>query len=190
VRIGDGETASLLGAEQTQLEGGVLRGIELFSALAGISEAVAQEPDGGAAQPPTVERVLLKGRRVLGQGPFHTALEFRLSTISAYDSDPRPLIDGRLVSEVDWPRDHPSLTLRLGYVDGPGGPLTYWQGLRVADSRYDDDLRYDLFPSLGEGGYNSNSYVSGLIQATAGLPTVQMRTLVGGERPVPASEFN
>lgn len=190
VQLGQGKTDSLLGTEITQTTAEVRRGIALFSTLAGISEAVAQEADDGAGQAAATERVLLKGRRVLGQGPFHTALEFRYSTISAYDSDPQPLIDGRLVSQVDWPRDHPSLTLRLGYVDGPQGPVTYWQSLLAADGRYDDDLRYDLFPSLGQGGYNSNSYVSGLIQATAGLSTVQMSSFVGGERPVPVSEFN
>ncbi|HEY5665128.1 MAG TPA: hypothetical protein VIV64_00290 [Gammaproteobacteria bacterium] len=179
----------LIGGEGAEADAFVRRGVALFSALAGISEAVAQEADNGAGVPGN-ERVLLKGRRVLGQGPFHTALEFRYSTISAYDTNPNLLFDGWLFSEVDWPRDHPSRTLRLGYVDGPGLPATYWQDLIAADSRYDDDLRYDLFPSLGEAGYNSNSYASGLIQATGGLSTVQMASLVGGEHPVPAAEFN
>lgn len=189
VPLPDAGAESLIGAVDSETDPIVRRGVALFSTLAGISEAVAQEADNGAGMPGD-ERVLLKGRRVLGQGPFHTTLEFRYSTISAYDTNPHPLFDGLLFSEVDWPSDHPSRTLRLGYVDGQGSAAAYWQGLRSADSRYDDDLRYDLFPSLGEGGYNSNSYVSGLIQATGGLSTVQMTTFVGGERPVPPGEFN
>jgi hypothetical protein len=165
-----------------------LRGIELFAVLAGISEAVAQEADE-AADPRYPDRVLLKGRRVLGQGPFHTALEYQYSTVSAYDSDPS-FFDGTLISQVNWPKDHPSLTLRMGYVDGPASPAAYWSNILAKDARYDDDLPYDLFPSIGQGGYNSNSFISGLILATLGQPTVQMTTFVGGERPVPASAFN
>jgi hypothetical protein len=78
----------------------------------------------------------------------------------------------------------------MGYVDGPTAPLLYWNTLLVMDRRYGDDLPYDLFPSLGEGGYNSNSYVSGVIKATLGTPTIQIESFVGGERPVPASAFN
>jgi hypothetical protein len=192
VRIGGWDIEDLVGTGEIESED-VSRGIELFSVLAGISEAVAQEQGEDRQQSRgsgNTDRVLLKGRRVLGHGPFHTALEYRSSTVSAYDSDPRALFDGRLVSEVDWPRDHPSLTLRMGYVDGPAAPLIYWGSIRAADRRYDDDLRYDLFPSLGQGGYNSNSFVSGLILATLGQSTVEMATFVGGEVPVPPGEFN
>lgn len=192
VGIGGWDIEDLIGSGEIESED-ESRGIELFAVLAGISEAVAQEQEqeqGRSAETANADRVLLKGRRVLGQGPFHTALEYRYSTVSAYDSDPRALSDGRLISEVNWPRDHPSLTLRLGYVDGPAAPLLYWSRIRAADARYDDDLAYDLFPSLGQGGYNSNSFVSGLILATLGRSTVEMTRFVGGERPVPPSEFN
>ena len=186
VELGGWDIAELLGEEPD--DDATRRGMELFSVIAGISEAAAQEPDG-AAVPPDADRVLLKGRRVLGRGPYHTALEYQRSTVSAYDSDSRVLFDGLLVSQVNWPNDHPTLTLRHGYVDGPVAPSIYWARLLAADSRYDDDLAYDLFPSLGRGGFNSNSFVSGLIQATLGIPTVPMTRYVGGERPVPAAEF-
>lgn len=165
------------------------QGMELFAVLAGISEAVAQVVSDQAG-PPVTERVELKGRRVLGQGPFHTSLEFRDATVSAFDSDPRAFFDGRLVSQVNWPRDHPSLTLRMGFVDGPTAPPSYWSSILALDSRYDDNLPYDLFPSLGQGGYNSNSYVSGLVQTSLGTPTIQIESFVGAEVPVPASAFN
>jgi hypothetical protein len=190
VGVGGWDIEELLGEPDIE-SGDTERGMELFAVLAGISEAVAQE--AGQAQPAQAgnpDRVLLKGRRVLGQGPFHTALEYRYSTVSAYDSDSRALFDGLLISQVNWPPDHPSLTLRMGYVDGPTAPVTYWSNILAADSGYDDKLPYDLFPSLGQGGYNSNSFVAGMILATLGRSTVEMTSFVGGERPVPASEFN
>ena len=153
--------------------------------MAGIAAAHADESDSLAD-----DRVLLRGRRVIGSGPFHTALQYGQSTISAYDDDPRALFDGTLVSQVNWPNDHPALTMQLGAVDAADAPTAYWSRLLIADSRYDDDLKYDLLPSIGQGGYNSNSYVSGIVQATAGIPTIPMNRFVGGERPVPASEFN
>ena len=132
---------------------------------------------------------MLKGRRVLGSGPYHTVLEYRGSTISAFDSDSRALYDGLLVSQRNWSRDRPALTTRLGYVDGPLAALFYWSSLVAADRGYDDDLPYDAFPSIGFGGWNSNSFIAGIIRATAGTSTVPMATFVGGERPVPNGEF-
>ena len=189
VTIGGWDADDLIGPADPVADEAERIGIELFVVLAGIGEAVAQEA-GEGVETATTDRVLIKGRRVLGRGPMHSALEYRSSTISAYDSDSSIWVDGLLVSEVNWPRDHPALTMRLGYVDGPLSPAMYWSNLLLADGRYDDDLQYDLFPSLGQGGYNSNSYTSGLIGATLGRPTISMQTLVGGERPVPASEFN
>jgi hypothetical protein len=189
VPVGGWDINELLGVQDGVSEESERQGMGLFSALAGISEAVAQVAGDSTANV-TTEQVELKGRRVLGQGPFHTALEFRESTVSAYDSDPRALFDGRLVSEVNWPRDHPSLTLQMGFVNGPTAPPIYWSDILQTDSRYGDDLPYDLFPSIGQGGYNSNSFVSGLIQTTHGTPTIDIATFVGGERPVPSSAFN
>jgi hypothetical protein len=189
VAMGGWDINELLGQDSAVTEEQDQLAMGLFAAIAAISEAVAQAADE-ETQNSVAERVELRGRRVLGQGPFHTALQFRQSTVSAFDSDPRPLWDGRLVSEVNWPRDHPSLTLRMGFVDGATAPLLYWNTLLVMDRRYGDNLPYDLFPSLGAGGYNSNSYVSGLIKVTLGTPTIQIESFVGGERPVPASAFN
>jgi hypothetical protein len=189
VQVGGWDVNELLGQNAAMEDETDRQGLGLFAVLAGISEAVAQVREEEAATAVT-ERVELKGRRVLGQGPFHTILEFGNSTVSAYDSDPRAFFDGTLVSQVNWPRDHPSLTLQMGYVDGPTLPANYWNSVLLADSRYDDDLPYDLFPSIGAGGYNSNSFTSGLIQATLGTPTISMQTFVGGELPVPATAFN
>ena len=37
-------------------------------------------------------------------------------------------------------------------------------------SSYKNDKNYDLFPSAGSNGYNSNSYVSGVLKAAGGTP--------------------
>lgn len=191
IDIGGWEVNELLGDNHAVVDASERLGIGLFSVVAGISDAVAQEVDGADDSDQRVtERVLLKGRRVLGQGPFHTVLEFRNTTVSAHDSDPRAFFDGRLVSQVNWPPDHPNLTLRMGFVDGPSVPPVYWSSILAADSHYPDNLRYDLFPSLGANGYNSNSFVSGVILATRGIPTMQIESFVGAEVPVPASAFN
>jgi hypothetical protein len=38
-------------------------------------------------------------------------------------------------------------------------------------------------------GYNSNSYIRGLLDATGGTSTVDLRGFVGGEKPLPAYYF-
>jgi hypothetical protein len=159
--------------------------MELFNALIGISTAQAQEG------PPSIpsDAVQIRGRKVMGFGPLHTALRYLSTTISAYDDDDRALFDGTLVSEVDWPPDHPLLTVPLGIVTR-GLPATYWARLLAADAKYDDDLKYDALPSIGRGGYNSNGYANGIIKATGGVPSLRMEDFVGGELPVPRSEFN
>lgn len=45
------------------------------------------------------------------------------------------------------------------------------------------------FPGLGAGGYNSNGFVAGIVRATGGVASRALTEFVGGERPVPGSEF-
>ena len=53
---------------------------------------------------------------------------------------------------------------------------------RIAkDASYDDQLNYDLFPKAGTNGYNSNSYVKGLIDAGNSSSVVDFDSYVGGE---------
>jgi len=67
------------------------------------------------------------------------------------------------------------------------------------DSRYGDNLDYDLYPSnpdraiwwLNDDGYNSNSYIRGLLNA-AGVKDnypIPNETLPGWFKPVPTNEF-
>jgi len=190
--LGERELHELFG-EAEVIDATAERGVELFTALAGIGNAVAQEAqseEGSAAGSTMPDSVLLTGRRIIGIGPFHTALQYGGSTISAHDDDPRALYDGTLVSQVDWAPDHPLLTLLLGTVTAAVPAPFYWQNLLSADARYGDDLRYDLFPSLGSGGFNSNGFVAGIIAATYGTSSTPMARFVGGEMPVPRGEFN
>ena len=46
----------------------------------------------------------------------------------------------------------------------------YVEILNQLDKNYQDNLKYNLFPSLSNSGYNSNSYVSGLLNAAKITP--------------------
>lgn len=187
--LGDWELKKILGEAEGMIDPALERGVELFAALAGIANAVAQDEGGGSGSN-TADAVQLRGRRVIGFGPFHTALQYGTSTVSAYDDDPRALYDGTLVSQVDWPPDHPALTLQLGRAASGLAPANYWLRLLAADAGYGDDLRYDAIPSIGAGGFNSNGFVAGIVAATSGVTSVPMTNFVGGERPVPRHEFD
>jgi hypothetical protein len=189
VPVGGWSRAEILDSKRPIVDSDVQRGIELFTALLRIGEASAATPEesGGAGR--TADAVYITGRRVIGFLPMHTALEYRGSTISAYDSDDSLLGDGTLVSEVNWTRDRPLLTMTLGTVAGSLAPALYWARLLGADGRYRDNLPYDALPSIGSAGYNSNGYSHGIVQATAGVPSISMSRFVGGEKPVPSSAF-
>jgi hypothetical protein len=166
-----------------------LRGLELFTAFLRMKEAGAAEPEQAGAAGRTADIVYITGRRIMGIRAIHTALEYRGSTISAYDSIDGTFDDGLLISEVDWARDRPLLMMTLGTVTGPVTPSLYWARLLAADRRYADKLPYDAIPSLGRAGYNSNGYSHGIVLATSGVPSIAMTRFIGGEKPVPASAF-
>ena len=56
------------------------------------------------------------------------------------------------------------------------------------DSNYADNLDYDFFPSSALDGYNSNSYISGLLRAL-GFNVEQPPNTVGFQKPVPSDSF-
>jgi hypothetical protein len=174
---------------RSSLDAEARRGIELFTALLRISEAGAAEPEDTASRARRADQVYVTGRRIIGFLPFHTALEYAGSTISAHDTDPSAFIDGFLVSEVNWGPDRPLLTMTLGTVSSSIATTAYWSRLRTADAGYSDRLPYDTIPSIGKGGYNSNGYTHGIVLATAGASSIDLNGFVGGERPVPASEY-
>lgn len=75
--------------------------------------------------------------------------------------------------------------------------LEFFNDMARADGAYKDKLDYDLFPAKdGEGnplvpddGYNSNSYVSGLLRATGVTPPKIDAYLPGYDKPVPPRCF-
>lgn len=131
------------------------------------------------------------GHRFGGIGPYHTAIEYddgtgRPTTLSAEG------IDDKLTSNPNRPTDIPAKNITLGTVTPPAGvsPGEYFSALRAADSQYCDCFDYDVFPGALPGtGYNSNSYVSGLIRATGGVPSVNLGNYYGGGNPLPAGAF-
>jgi RHS repeat-associated protein len=135
--------------------------------------------------------VYITGHRVGRVGPYHLAVEYddgkrRPTTLSAGDRG------GELESEVNRPLDTPSNNITMGTVMPPDGssPGAYFAALLAADSRYCDCLDYDLFPGALPGdGYNSNSYVAGLIEATGGSTVVDLGRFYGGGTPLPTSSF-
>jgi FG-GAP-like repeat len=165
------------------------RGLELFTAILRMTEIGEGEPRESGPGERTGDAVYIVGRRIIGFLPMHTALEYRGSTISAYDSIDGLFDDGTLVSEVNWSRDRPLLMMTLGTVTGSLAAPLYWTQLIATDGRYPDNLPYDAVPSLGRAGYNSNGYAHGIVQATGGSPSISMSRFVGGEKPVPSSAF-
>ena len=131
------------------------------------------------------------GHRVSVIGPIHLAIEFRKegekpTTVSA---GPGFLV---LVGEQDREGDfEPGSNFTIGEVDPPGelSAIDYFDELREAQDNYCDCLDYDLFPGEDEDGYNSNSYVRGILEATGGSTSVEFGNFVGGAKPVPTERF-
>lgn len=73
--------------------------------------------------------------------------------------------------------------------------IEYFDKLAVADGHYNDSLDYDLFAppdgqNLFDNGYNSNGYVSGLLEATGvEPPKIGGVDLQGHDKPVPKGCF-
>lgn len=164
-------------------------GLEAFLAVLGIATANADELEPKRDLRRRPDTVYVTGRRVLGFLPIHTALEYSGSTLSAFDSDASTLGNGVLVSRPNAPSDRPSMMMTLGTVSSTLGAPGYWAQLVTADANYDDNLPYAPVPSAGSSAYNSNGFTHGLVRATAGSPSVNMSSYVGGDKPVPMSAF-
>lgn len=104
----------------------------------------------------------------------------------------RPL--GDLVSKTNRDRDVSEISINVAEIlPGKGDTEDALIGRILAtDSNYKDNLDYDFFPSSSDG-YNSNSYVSGLLKAIGvdqpPVPNQQVAPTPGAEKPVPTGCF-
>lgn len=189
VTIGGRDFSGMIG-EQGSFDDPTYRwGLEAFLAVLGIATANADELEPRRTLARRPDTIYITGRRVLGFLPIHTAIEYAGSTLSAFDSDPSTFGNGVLVSRPNAPADHPSMMMTLGTVSSTLGAPVYWTRLVAADANYDDNLPYSPVPSAASNAYNSNGFTHGLIRATAGSPSINLNSYVGGDKPVPSSAF-
>lgn len=104
----------------------------------------------------------------------------------------RPL--GDLVSNNNRPRDVSEIGFLIAEISpGKGDTEDALIGrLFDADANYRDNLDYDFFPGQSDG-YNSNSYLTGLLQAVGverpPIPNQDVAPTPGAEKPVPRECF-
>lgn len=103
---------------------------------------------------------------------------------------------GNLQSAFNYKDDSIANAAFLQVVETPKGmtDTQFISNLSNAAASYTNNLNYDLFPELNSG-YNSNSYVSGVIKAAGGtLPVLQTNGLLlqtpGYYLPIPFYMFN
>jgi len=145
-------------------------------------------------------QITVTSHPVGGVGPDHLALQYddgngNTSTISAGPNwDPtNGSIPGQLTSTPDRGSDENNDF--VANVIPPDGMTAeaYWGVLQQADGNYGQDLDYDLLPETlfpDDTGYNSNSYVFGILGATGGQAEgVNPGDYEGGLTPVPTNEF-
>jgi hypothetical protein len=207
IQIGGWNMDEVLGSTGDHKDPDVRRAMEVLWGILGIGRASADEvhTDKAPAQVPRTPGTIYVTKRALATPmALHVALEYTspvsiFRSISAYDSDDRANVDGRLISEKNWYRDTPALMMTVSEVQRPAWYSSndeYWLRLLLADSAYvDASLPYDLIPSIGRGGYNCASYAHGILNATGGIAVRvpangAWTNMWGWGVPVPPSSFN
>ncbi len=132
--------------------------------------------------------VYVTGHRVFGKGPMHLAIEYNFQTISA---GPVGVLGPLLVSDLNRASDKYWKNITLGTVTSRSGltPSQNYDKLKFHDGKYSDKLIYVLFAQPWSGGYNSNGFVRGIIEASNSSSNVDFTSFVGGNAPVPTQEF-
>ena len=130
---------------------------------------------------PRFQSVLPDGRRyaTLGAGPrgmnpFFSTLESKVNR--AWDAN---LL---LPDSQDVTIQHPEVA---------AGRMTEREAVDLlfsADAAYDDAMPYDIVPFTWSSGYNSNSYLSGLLQVTGWRPD-RPEDVPGWDKPLPPEAF-
>ncbi len=160
------------------------RGFELFASIGATAPVTEEVPDR------QVNTVYITGHRVLWVGPFHLATEYSESSTQKTTLSAGPA-GGKLVNGINRKTDFTG-NVTLGITTSSVGlsPSLYFQFMLAKHGNYGNGLNYDLFPQPGTSGYNSNSYVHGLVNAASGVSTVDFNQYVGGNKPVPNSKFD
>ncbi|MEQ9110677.1 MAG: RHS repeat-associated core domain-containing protein [Rhodospirillaceae bacterium] len=104
-------------------------------------------------------------------------------------------LGGTLVSDHNRPRDVSETntsSTTLTHPDIASGKATEDQvigRLFGADASYKDNVNYDLKPSAGDDGFNSNSYAAGLLGVTGFGNVPSPPNAPGFDKPLPAEQF-
>ena len=170
----------------------VREGYELFLAMLRTIHAVLpafiRQPDV----------VYLTGHRAFGVSWFgwHAALAYNAlgtpdqQTISATWENTGGGGGDVLRSEPDTDTEMDNIT--LGTISSPLVPAALWSALRASDSNYGNHapLPYQFAPTQSSNAYNSNGYVRGVVETISGTSSSKpWSDFVGGNKPVPASQF-
>ena len=142
--------------------------------------------------------VVTRGHPAFEDDPrFKTVLEDggRLATLGAGPKNMNPLFS-TLVSDVNRVWDTNQLLpdvydAMIQHPEVTAGRITEREAIEAlfaADARYADDTDYDMVPFGWSGGYNSNSYVSGLLAAT-GWEAARPPDVPGWDKPLPERLF-
>jgi hypothetical protein len=141
---------------------------------------------GSRADQRAPDVVHVTGHRVGDVGPYHLAAEYRPAAGEpTWTSGHMPeggtpvlsdLFADPITSGLNHPADAPVNNITIATVAPPPGMSAgdYWNSLLAASSACCGDLDYALFPSRFFDGYNSNSFLVGLIEATGGTPSVPL----------------
>jgi hypothetical protein len=101
-------------------------------------------------------------------------------------------VGGHLVSNVNRPTDVDRSNNKYSAKVGPSDQAAediFIAFLFALDAKYKDKLDYELLPLPWTDGYNSNGYVSGLLNAATGKMPAQPSNTPGFQKPVPAKHF-
>ncbi len=168
--------------------------------VAGESGLTSQRVSATQAEP---GQIYITGHPVYG-GPYHLALQYDdgsgVRWISAGTAEGLwdlglfgdPVVSGVGTLENRFrDSDRPEYNVILGTVAPPAGtsPGEHFSALASAEARFCECVDYALFPSRVFDGYNSNSFIAGIIGATGGTPSVPLGGFVGASIPIPREYF-